>query len=454
MRKILLLGFLLATCSGCSLIKVSPITDENRSVTPLTNRVKKITFHEEVEWIDDNPANRGILIPKGIFALEAKDDKYSYFRSAKGIGHRVYQNGKPVQTTFKPGGICITDSFFLTPSAGAYVSIDDKNKKMVWKLGTDFMMLSGSAWSESFNGGDVNLLDEFDISPDDQSIAFAYRDGTNYSIHVADINGANAKLLAYSDTYQYHDPCFFPDGSKIIFTSFRSGDGGITSHLHVLNLNDNAIKHLKFDMGYITDTVVSPNGESIFFVSSGVYTNYSPVASPGFHGMDIYSVHTDGSNLRKLTNLNSYGLSDLSLSSDGKIVYFLDNSSVTPKFCSFPLTDPKKTTALIGKIWTAQLSSDDQYVAFTKSVSGDGVYAYDLHLFNVQNKQVTRLTSLRKNVRHACFLKNEGKLLFTVDQNWPGRSQAHQLFQVNMDGSGLKEIDLLIPTAESGACGL
>jgi hypothetical protein len=118
MRKILLLGFLLATCSGCCLIKLSPITDENRVVTPLSDRVKKITFHEEVEWIDNNPPNRGILIPKGTFALEAKDDKYSYFRSPKGIGHRVYQDGKPVQTTFKPGGIFITDSFFLPHRQG------------------------------------------------------------------------------------------------------------------------------------------------------------------------------------------------------------------------------------------------------------------------------------------------------------------------------------------------
>jgi TolB protein len=295
-------------------------------------------------------------------------------------------------------------------------------------------------------------LYEFDISPDDQSIAFAYMDGTNYSIYAADINGANVKLLAHSETYQYHDPCFSADGRKIMFTSFQKEDGGIASYIHILDLGDNSIRHLKFDIGYITETAFSPDGESIFFICSRVYKQYSPMYRPGLHEDDIYSASADGTNLRKLTDLNSYGLSDLCLSSDGKTVYFLDNS-LAPKFCSFPLADPKKMTTLIKGITTAQLSPDGRYVAFTKSVSGNGVYAYDLHLFNVQNKQVARLTSLRKNVEHVCFLKKGGRLLFMVDQNWPGRSRAHQLFQVNMDGSGLKEIDLVIPSAltEDGA---
>ena len=134
------------------MITLNPIANEHKVVTPTTNQSMQITIHEQMVWNDSpNAQTQDVLIPKGVYSLEAEDGDYHYFKSSKGIEHGVYEKGKDVQIQLKPGGICIAKSTFNPKSSdGVYVTIDDNNKILVWKLGSVFMKMEGSKWSKNY----------------------------------------------------------------------------------------------------------------------------------------------------------------------------------------------------------------------------------------------------------------------------------------------------------------
>ena len=147
-RYLVVLGFMI--CIGCSAVQFNPVTNESRAVTATSDQNKTIQFKESMVWYDKatNPT-KGILFPDGMYTLEAEDTDYLYFRAPRQFDYRFFTNGEETDRKLINGGLYLSKTFLTAVPAGAYISIDDTNKTLTWKLGGDFLLMEGEKWERN-----------------------------------------------------------------------------------------------------------------------------------------------------------------------------------------------------------------------------------------------------------------------------------------------------------------
>ena len=101
-------------------------------------------------------------------------------------------------------------------------------------------------------------------------------------------------------------PNFSPDGKKMAFVSSRGG----SPQIYIKDLDKNKISRLTFEGRYNTSPSWSSTGEYIAYV--GLTKE---------HGINIYRIKPDGSDLRQLTMENGDN-EDPSWSPDGSLIAF------------------------------------------------------------------------------------------------------------------------------------
>jgi TolB protein len=127
----------------------------------------------------------------------------------------------------------------------------------------------------------------------------------SYDIFVADEKGKIIKQLTNTPGYDA-EATVSPKGDKIVFTSTRNGD----LDLYVMDMNGKNIKQLTFDLGYDGGAFFSPDGSKIVFRASRPKGNdsieYVENLKQGMvapTNMEIYTINTDGTGLKQITNL-------------------------------------------------------------------------------------------------------------------------------------------------------
>jgi len=126
------------------------------------------------------------------------------------------------------------------------------------------------------------------FSPDGSHIVFvSYRDG-NSEIYVMDPNGANAVNLTNSPGIDA-EPSYSPDGSRLIF---RSNSPVGNNDIWVMNADGTNPTNLTNDPAEDLDPAFSPDGSRVVFQSYRA----------GDLNWEIYVMNADGSNQTNLTN--------------------------------------------------------------------------------------------------------------------------------------------------------
>jgi Tol biopolymer transport system component len=181
-------------------------------------------------------------------------------------------------------------------------------------------------------------------SPDGKKAVFDMNANGQWDIYVADTDGTNVRQIT-NDAESDYEPTFSPDGSKVIFTSYRGDQGSVGFDVIVANVDGTGITDLTQNSTMDHHFAVSsPDGTWIAFagVDRSVSTNliwgiwvmgadgsslrnvlpsldydrfslpltFSPDSTKIFFSgttidpqtSDIYSINLDGSNLRNLTN--------------------------------------------------------------------------------------------------------------------------------------------------------
>jgi len=298
----------------------------------------------------------------------------------------------------------------------------------------------------------TELSSKFSISPDDKYIAFSiYKEGIA-SIYIADINGNNIKRLTYPNNASHTDPEFSPDGTKILFLSYPQDVKSCIGYINIMNKDGSDIKQITSKDENITEAIFFPDGKKIYFLKSGYFGSYSPIAQDRPHKFDIFSINIDGSDEKRITNLEAYNIRSLSITSNGKSILFkrLEYKSKYSVF-RISLEEPEKLINVLpeGEQFEPQISPDDKLLAFKdKRKDYKGFFQYELFITDLQNIKIRQLTDLRKNLENPRFFHNENKLLFIFNTNWPNNPPKNQLMQIDLDGSNLKKINIEIPITE------
>lgn len=297
------------------------------------------------------------------------------------------------------------------------------------------------------------ISDEIAISPDDQHILFSFYRNNISAIYVADIDGKNVKQLTFPKGASHLGAVYSPDGQKILFLSSIINTETPEGYLYLMDANGTNIKQIITYPQHITEAIFSPDGKTIFYMQSNFFGHYSPITGSRPHNFDIYSINIDGSNLKKITEINDYEMRGLSITSDGQNLLFGTGHYEVPPFNYLYLANPKQIYSFtpcgnFGEdiFFNPRLSPNNELIAFTAvSKSSKPGYQYEIYLMDAKSKNVIRqITNLDSCVESYCFFNKQDKLLFIHNVNWLKSPPVYQLMSINTDGTNLAKIDLAI----------
>jgi TolB protein len=144
-------------------------------------------------------------------------------------------------------------------------------------------------------------------SPDGRRIAFiSDRDGAGPQIYVMNEDGSNQTRLTRDDTRDYN-PAWSPDGRRITYYAER---GDQKDQVWVMNSDGTGPKLLTAGVGHNIFPAFSADGSRVVFTSKRE-------GDAWFH---IYSVKTDGADLRRLSEQEAFFARP---SPDGKKIAFI-----------------------------------------------------------------------------------------------------------------------------------
>ncbi len=186
------------------------------------------------------------------------------------------------------------------------MNIDGSDKKMV---STGY----GKTTCSYFMPGDTaiiyastHLADKKCPPPPDRSHGYVWKLYDTFDIFIAKPDGSDIRRLTNAHGYDA-EATVSPAGDKIIFTSLRDGD----PELYTMNIDGTNQKRLTFIKGYDGGAFFSQDGKKIVFRASRPVTekekaDYIDLVKNGYvrpTALEIYTMNSDGSNMKKITNL-------------------------------------------------------------------------------------------------------------------------------------------------------
>ncbi|MBI2793745.1 MAG: PD40 domain-containing protein [Ignavibacteria bacterium] len=153
---------------------------------------------------------------------------------------------------------------------------------------------------------------------------------SSYDIYVSDLDGNIVNKLTDSPGYDA-EATISPDGSKIVFTSDRSGD----LELWTMNVDGSNQRQITFGLGYDGGAFFSPDSKRLVFRSSRPSTDserleYLDLLRQGLVApteMEIYTCNTDGSDLRQVTHLGKANWAPFFHPGGTKIIFSSNHAS-------------------------------------------------------------------------------------------------------------------------------
>ncbi|WP_017754157.1 TolB family protein [Calidifontibacillus oryziterrae] len=302
------------------------------------------------------------------------------------------------------------------------------------------------------------------VSPDNKKIIFSYFQNNSAGLYQASVSGKNVDVLTYPETGYDISAQFSTDGSKIAYIHRLVTEGEEPKQsLYIIDASGGQPQQLTNDDYYVSEAAFSKDGTKIYFLNAGVYTNYSPITGPRPHEFDIYEMNVDGTEIKRLTNYKNYSMSDITVSADGKYLYFQmmndekmqeqsDTFEVFKEIYKFSLETGETEFSFVpegefgwGEVFGIAFSNDESqlaYSAVTPKSKTENYFKYELFVTNMETNSTTQITNLHSHASDPVFFNHNQQLLFVEQYNWPGKPEKFQLWKVNVDGTDLEKIEI------------
>ena len=253
---------------------------------------------------------------------------------------------------------------------------------------------------------------------------------------------------------------FSQDGSWITFQSTR--DGRTCDQQYVMRSDGSELKKVS-DGGKTTCGWFLPGSERLFFASTqAADTACPPKPDPskgyvwGIDQFDIFTVGRDGTDLRRITNYNTYTAEGV-LSPDGKRIVFtslkggdldiytmnVDGSDVkqltnTPGYDGGPWWSPDGTK-IVYRAWHPTDPTELQAYRDLLNRHMIRPNRMELYTMNADGSEQRQITSLGGANFGPSWTPDGGRIIFSSNYKNP-RSRNFDLYLVDADGSNLEPI--------------
>lgn len=152
-----------------------------------------------------------------------------------------------------------------------------------------------------------------------------------YDIFKANLEGEIIANLTPDSPGYDAEATLSPDGSKIVFTSMRSGD----LELYLMNTDGSDVFQVTDELGYDGGAFFSPDGTQLIFRSSRPKTpeeieKYTSLLDQGLvepTDMELFIVNLDGTGLRQITDLGNANWAPYFHPSGEKIIFSSNHAS-------------------------------------------------------------------------------------------------------------------------------
>jgi tricorn protease-like protein len=146
----------------------------------------------------------------------------------------------------------------------------------------------------------------------------------DFDIFTADLEGNILQQLTDAPGYDA-EATLSPDGSRMVFTSTRSGD----LELYTMNVDGSDVRQVTDELGYDGGAFFSPDGSQLVFRASRPkteeeVTTYKTLLAENVvqpTDMEIFVCNADGSNLRQITDLGGANWAPFFHPSGEKIIF-------------------------------------------------------------------------------------------------------------------------------------
>jgi Domain of unknown function (DUF5050)/WD40-like Beta Propeller Repeat len=334
-----------------------------------------------------------------------------------------------------------------------------KNRKIfIGLISVTFLLLIGAIIFNLLRDQDsyryfTGIGSSFDLSPDEKHYLFSYYLDGKESIYRSNVDGTEIERLTDSASERLHSPRYSIDGTKILFLA-QNAEGINT--LYLANQNGSEQKSLTSDKTHVSEAVFSVTGEEIYFTGTQA-DEFKKAEGETTEGYDLFVVDIASGKVEQLTDQDHFNMNFLSISKDGKEIYYSLFDGSREKVTAFSIENGLEKEApganrLPKDTYSFRYSPDGSRIAYTtvsEESRDSSLFEYELFLFDVEKGQTKRLTNLHSSVVSPRFFKDQNQIAFLENTNWPGDPAEHALKVINLETEEIHSIELALSSQKS-----
>jgi TolB protein len=239
-------------------------------------------------------------------------------------------------------------------------------------------------------------------------LAYVTRSGSNYTLWVADADGANAQP-AFSSPESIISPTWSPDGRSIAYVSFESRKPVI----YVQNMASAQRQLLANFKGSNSAPAWSPDGRALAVTLS--------LAG----GSQLYLINASGGPPQRITQSQSID-TEPRFAPDGQQIYFVSDRGGAPQIYRMPANggNAQRVTFEGNYSVSPAISPDGRWMAYISRIGSN----YRLHVMNLSSGQITPLTQTNDDASPS-FAPNSRLIVYATKQGGQG-----MLMTTTLDG--------------------